>query len=104
MKAGERDDRASSKCRSRTTSRARTCKITGTIKDGYKVVNGELVFDRTLHGLRNTVLLPAGWELSAVLAVGHDRHVSGRAFVAFINLNSENEYKVTVRARKATAQ
>jgi len=37
-------------------------KITGTLTDpAYKVVNGDLVFERTLHGLRNTVLLPAGW-------------------------------------------
>src|SRR6266540_4962622 len=29
-------------------------KITGTVKDGsYKTANGELVFERTLHGLRN---------------------------------------------------
>src|SRR5439155_6824302 len=41
-------------------------KITGTLADGsYKVANGELVFERTLHGLRNTILLPAGWDVSA---------------------------------------
>jgi len=42
-------------------------KITGTLKDAaYTVANGELRFDRVLHGLRNTVLLPAGWDVSAV--------------------------------------
>ena len=42
-------------------------RITGTLSDGsYKVANGELIFDRTLHGLRNTVVLPAGWEVTAV--------------------------------------
>ena len=76
-------------------------KITGTLGDGsYKVVNGELVFDRTLHGLRNTVLLPPGWEASAVSQSGTIGTYEGRSFVALINLNAENTYKVTIRARK----
>jgi hypothetical protein len=76
-------------------------KITGTLKDpAYKVVNGDLVFERTLHGLRNTVLLPAGWEVSAVSQSGTIGTYEGRAFVALINLNAENNYKVTIRARK----
>ncbi len=42
-------------------------KITGTLADGsYSAPNGELVFERTVRGLRNTVLLPAGWDVSAV--------------------------------------
>jgi len=77
--------------------------ITGTLKDGYSVSNGELVFQRTLKGLRNTVLLPKGWEVSGVSqsgTIGTERS-SGRAFVALINLNAENSYAVTIRARKA---
>jgi hypothetical protein len=79
-------------------------KITGTLKDGYSVSNGELVFQRTLKGLRNTVLLPKGWEVSNVSqsgTIGTDR-ASGRVFVALINLNAENSYAVTIRARKAS--
>ena len=79
-------------------------KITGTLKDGYSVSNGELVFQRTLKGLRNTVLLPKGWEVSNVSqsgTIGTDRS-SGRVFVALINLNAENSYAVTIRARKAS--
>jgi hypothetical protein len=76
-------------------------RITGTLKDaGYKVVNGELVFDRALHGLRNTVLLPAGWDVTAVSQSGTIGIFEGRTFVALINLNAENNYKVTIRARK----
>src|SRR5678816_2925309 len=78
--------------------------ITGTLKDGYSVSNGELVFQRTLKGLRNTVLLPKGWEVSGVSqsgTIGTERS-SGRAFVALINLNADNNYKVTIRARKAS--
>jgi hypothetical protein len=63
-------------------------------------VNGDLVFERSLHGLRNTVLLPAGWEVSAVSQSGTIGTYEGRAFVALINLNAENNYKVTIRARK----
>ena len=76
-------------------------KITGTIADGsYSSSNGEIVFERTLHGLRNTVLLPAGWDVSAVSQSGTIGVEDGRAFVALINLNAENAYKVTIRARK----
>ena len=80
-------------------------RITGTLKaSGYTAVNGELVFQRTLKGLRNTVLLPKGWEVSGVSesgTIGTER-ASGRAFVALINLNADNNYKVTIRARKAS--
>ena len=79
-------------------------KITGTIKNGYKVTGNELVFERTLHGLRNTILLPVGWEISAVSQSGTIGIYQNRAFVALINLNSENEYKVTVRANKVAGQ
>jgi hypothetical protein len=79
-------------------------KITGTLagaSSGYRVEGGDLVFDRSLHGLRNTVLLPAGWDVSGVSqsgTIGTTRE--GRQFVALINLNAENAYKVTIRARK----
>jgi hypothetical protein len=76
-------------------------KVTGALNDaGYKVQNGDLIFDRTLHGLRNTVLLPAGWEVEAVSQSGTIGTYQGRAFVALINLNAENNYRVTIRARK----
>jgi len=77
-------------------------KITGTLKaPGYTLVRDELVFQRTLKGLRNTVLLPKGWEVSGVSqsgTIGTDRN--GRAFVAFVNLNAENNYKVTIRGKR----
>ena len=77
-------------------------KITGTLKaSGYTTIDGELVFQRTLRGLRNTVLLPAGWEVSAVSQSATIGTYEGRAFVALINLNAENSYKVTIRARRA---
>jgi hypothetical protein len=77
-------------------------KLTGTLADGsYKVDKGDLVFTRTMKGLRNTVLLPAGYEVSAVSQSGTiGKTQQGRAFVALINLNAENSYAVTIRARK----
>ncbi|MBM3751010.1 MAG: hypothetical protein FJW21_07490 [Acidimicrobiia bacterium] len=76
-------------------------RVTGTGSDGYRLVNGELVFDRELHGLRNTVVLPAGWEISGVSQSGTvGRTREGRVFVALVNLNAENQYRVTIRARK----
>jgi hypothetical protein len=76
-------------------------KVTGTLTNaGYSLANNELVFERTLHGLRNTVLLPAGWDVSAVSQSGTIGLYQGRQFVSLINLNGENNYKVTIRARK----
>ena len=76
-------------------------KITGTLADGsYSAPNGELAFERTVRGLRNTVLLPASWDVSAVSQSATIGTYGGRAFVALINLNAENSYKVTIRARK----
>lgn len=76
-------------------------RITGQLTDpGYTVRNGDLVFTRTLKGLRNTVLLPAGWEVSEVSQSGTIGRYNGRVFVAFINLNAENQYAVRIRARR----
>ena len=78
-------------------------KITGLLKDpAYKSADGTLTFDRTLHGLRNTVLLPAGYEVSAVSQSGTIGMYQGRAFVALINLNAENSYKVVIHAKKSS--
>ncbi len=76
-------------------------KISGAFRDpGYKMSNDELVFDRQLYGLRNTVLLPSGWEVAALSQSGTIGTYDGRTFVALINLNGENNYRLTLRARK----
>jgi hypothetical protein len=76
-------------------------KVTGIVKDGsYRAENGELIFDRTVHGLRNTILLPGGWDVSAVSQSGTIGTYNGRSFVALVNLNAENNYRVVIRARK----
>ena len=79
-------------------------KLTGAFRDpGYRVIGDELIFDRTLYGLRNTVLLPAGWEVSAISQSGTIGTYEGRTFVALINLNGENNYRMTLRARKRSS-
>ena len=77
-------------------------RLTGTIHDGtYRMEGDVLVFQRTVRGLRNTVILPAGWEVSSVSQSGTiGRTSDGRMFVAFVNLNGENSYRVTIRAAK----
>jgi hypothetical protein len=76
-------------------------KITGAFRDpGYKMLGDELIFERTFYGLRNTVILPAGWDVSGISQSGTIGTYEGRTFVAFINLNGENNYRVTIRARK----
>jgi hypothetical protein len=77
-------------------------RVTGVISDGsYKLDKGDLVFDRVVKGLRNTVVLPAGYEVSAVSQSGTiGRTQDGRVFVALVNINGENSYRVTIRARK----
>jgi hypothetical protein len=78
-------------------------RVTGTLTDpGYTIDGGDLVFSRAMKGLRNTVLLPAGWEVAEVSQSGTVGQYNGRAFVALINLNAENHYTVRIRARRAT--
>ena len=76
-------------------------RVTGTLTDpGYRIDGSDLIFSRTLKGLRNTVLLPAGWEVSAVSQSATIGQYQGRAFVALINLNAENQYAVRIRASR----
>jgi hypothetical protein len=76
-------------------------KVSGTLNDpGYKVSNGTLTFDRTVKGLRNTILLPAGWEVASVSQSATVGVYQGRVFVALVNLNAENSYRVAITARK----
>ena len=43
----------------------------------------------------------AGWEVQSVSQSGTvGRTADGRTFVAFVNLNGENSYRVTIRAKK----
>jgi hypothetical protein len=75
--------------------------VTGVLTDpGYKIVNGVLTFDRTMKGLRNTVLLPPGYEVTSVSQSATMGVYQGRVFVALINLNSENSYRVVITAQK----
>ena len=75
-------------------------RLTGTLTDsGYTVEHGDLIFSRTMKGLRNTVLLPDGWEVSEVSQSATIGRYNGRVFVALINLNAENHYTVRIRAR-----
>jgi hypothetical protein len=76
-------------------------KITGEFRDPiYKVIGDELIFDRVLYGLRNTLVLPAGWEISASSQSGTIGTYDGRTFVSLINLNGENTFRMTLRAKK----
>ena len=77
-------------------------RLTGTMgKVDYTIVKGDLLFTMTVYGLRNTVLLPSGWDVSTVSQSGTIGTYRNRRFVSFINLNAENNYRVTIRARRA---
>jgi hypothetical protein len=77
-------------------------RLTGAMgKVDYAVVKGDLLFTMAVYGLRNTVLLPPGWDVSGVSQSATIGTYRNRMFVAFINLNAENTYRVTVRARRA---
>ena len=80
-------------------------RVTGTLIDpGYTTAaNGDLAFARALHGLRNTVLLPAGYEVAEVSQSATLGRYEGRVFVALINLNAENHYAVRIRAKRGRA-
>jgi hypothetical protein len=46
------------------------------------------------------VLLPAGWDIAGASQSGNIGTYQGRAFLALINLNGENNYRVTIHAHK----
>jgi hypothetical protein len=75
-------------------------KVTGMLTGPVRIANGDLAFTAPLHGLRNTILLPAGWEISGVSQSGTIGTYRGRRFVALINVNAENQYTVTIRAHR----
>lgn len=76
-------------------------KVMGRVQDAaYKVENGDLVFDRTVRGLRNTILLPAGWDVAGVSQPATLGMYQNRAFVALINIQAEDALRVSIRARK----
>jgi hypothetical protein len=83
-------------------------RVTGTAKDAnYKVENGTLMFDRTIYGTRNTILLPAGWEFAAssqpgILGITNQAPYTGRAFIRLFNLTADPTQKIVIRARKTT--
>src|SRR5262249_36490551 len=79
-------------------------KVTGTLAgDSYRMDrDGGILFQHVMKGLRNTIVLPKGWDVSSVSqsgTIGTDRN--GRVFIGLVNLNGENSYNVTIRARKA---
>ena len=77
-------------------------RVTGTLVDsGYTMSGNDLTFSRTLKGLRNTILLPAGFEVSEVSQSATIGRYNNRVFVALINLNHENTYSVKIRAGRA---
>jgi hypothetical protein len=79
--------------------------VSGTLSDSsYRLVNGTLMFDRTVKGLRNTIVLPEGWEVASVSQAATVGMFQGRVFVALINLNAENEYRVVITARRRSNQ
>jgi hypothetical protein len=76
-------------------------KVTGRLDDpGYKISNDVLTFDRTVKGLRNTILLPDAWEVTSISQSGTVGVYQGRVFVALVNLNAENAYRVVITAKK----
>lgn len=76
-------------------------KVTGKAHDpAYKLDNGDLVFERTVHGLRNTILLPAGWDVAGVSQPATLGVNQGRVFIALVSIQAEGGVKVAVRARK----
>lgn len=78
-------------------------KVTGRLRGvNFEIRDGVLIFDRKLRGLRNTILLPAGWEVTSCSQSGTVGMYQGRAFVALINLNAENEYRVAIHAQRAS--
>lgn len=76
--------------------------ISGVVEgDGYRLEKDELIFTRALSGLRNTVWLPPGWEVSHISQPGTIGRFDGRVFVAFIHVFAADGLDVQIRAQRA---
>jgi hypothetical protein len=83
----------------RTTNRIRL-KETYVDAKSYYLDGAELVWDRTFGRLRNTVVLPAGWYLTALSSPGTIQTLSdGRVSVYIVNPRGD-DVRVYLRARQ----
>jgi hypothetical protein len=77
-------------------------KVSGTVREGgYRLVHDHLMFEGIVHGPRNTLLLPIGWEVSAVSQPATVGSYQGRSFIALVSIQNEESSHVLVQARKA---
>jgi hypothetical protein len=82
-----------------TTNRVRL-KETYTDAKSYYMDNEELVWDRTFGRLRNTIVLPQGWYLTAMAAPATIQTLpDGRVAVYIVN-NRNDDIHVYLRARQ----
>lgn len=82
-----------------TTNRIRL-KETYTDPKSYYLDGDELVWDRTFGRLRNTVVLPPGWYLTALVSPGTIQTLpDGRVSVYVVNPRSD-DVRVYLRARR----
>ena len=82
-----------------TTNRVRL-KETYVDAKSYYLDGEELVYDRTFGRLRNTIVLPAGWYLTSLLAPAIIQTLpDGRVSVYTVNPRND-EVRVYLRARK----
>ncbi len=76
-------------------------KVSGSVRDGsYRLQQEQLTFERILHGPRNTILLPEGWEISSVSQPANTGSYQGRIFVALVNIQNEDALRISIRARR----
>src|SRR5215475_3078358 len=79
-------------------------KETYTDPKSYYMDGEELVWDRALGRLRNTVVLPAGWRLTALTAPGVIQTLpDGRLSVYVVNPRND-DVRVYLRARRRAAR
>jgi hypothetical protein len=79
-------------------------KETYTDPKSYYLDGEELVWDRTFGRLRNTVVLPAGWRLTALASPGVIQTLSdGRVSVYVVNPRND-DVRVYLRARRRVAR
>jgi hypothetical protein len=79
-------------------------KETYTDPKSYYLDGEELVWDRTFGRLRNTVVLPAGWRLTALASPGVVHTLpDGRVSVYVVNPRND-DVRVYLRARRSVAR
>ena len=83
-------------------SQSARLRVTGTLTDAaYTVADGQLAWEQTLRTPRNTIVLPAGWQVTTVsVPATVSTQADGRVVIQVFDGRPDEGVQVAIRATK----